>query len=264
MTADRYFVDGRRVDHAGFTVSGTDPGLLIGLNVFETCRTYNGHLFRGLAHARRLSHSAEVLAVPCPPIDIILAELYAGAASADDGEDVSVRMTLTMGGRRLCRVVPLDRSLVGAPLRVVTRHWEPSPWLNGRIKHGSRALGEVARRAAKVDEVLWVGADGCLTEGARSSVFAVIDAAVVTPPDDGRILTGITRSALLEAAASAGIPCREAPLPLGAPMTELYASSTLKELAPIVTLDGAPAPGSGPIGAALYGAFHTLIERETL
>jgi branched-subunit amino acid aminotransferase/4-amino-4-deoxychorismate lyase len=140
--------------------------------------------------------------------------------------------------------------------------WEPTAWLDGRVKHGSRAVTEVARRKAGVDEVLWVGRDGCLTEGGRSSVFGVVDGVMITPPDDGRILPGITRQALLDAGREAGIPVTEGPLRADAPFTELYASSTLKELAPIVELNGRPAPGGGPLGERLVQAFHALVARE--
>lgn len=254
------FVDGARVPPERYVISGDDDGLLLGLTAFETLRTYGGCLFRARRHMARLVASAAAIDVACPSPEALVAEI----AASVDGYPVEarVRLTLTRGGARLLSVAPLASRAVAAPLRAVTMPWEPPPWLDGRVKHGSRASGEVARRHAGVDEVLWVGRDGCLTEGVRSSIFAVVDGVLVTPPDDGRILAGITREALLEAAAEAGVGVREQALLPFSPMTELYVSSTLKELAPIVELDGRSAPGAGPVGAAVSAAFHLLVGRE--
>ncbi|MFT7622148.1 MAG: branched-subunit amino acid aminotransferase/4-amino-4-deoxychorismate lyase [Myxococcota bacterium] len=256
---ERYFVDGAAVERAGFVVAGDDPGLIVGLNVFETLRTYNGQLFRAPAHADRLVGSAELLGVPCPDVQTLIAEWT--AAVADFGAACKVRMTLTPR-RRIAHVTPLDLDYVSRPLTVATRVWEPTEWLNGRLKHGSRANSESARRLADADEVFWVGRDGCLTEATRSSIFAAVDGVLVTPPDDGRILTGVTRGALLDAGRAAGIPVVERLLPRNAPMTELYATSTLKELAPVVRLDGEEAPGGGPLGDSLVKAYRALVARE--
>jgi branched-subunit amino acid aminotransferase/4-amino-4-deoxychorismate lyase len=173
-----------------------------------------------------------------------------------------VNIVLTSGGQRLVRVGPLDLARLGAPVRVATRSWEPPPWLDGRSKHCSRALSETAVRAAGVDEVFWVGRDGCITEATRSNVFAVIGGGLVTPPDDGRILAGVTRSALIEAAAADGLQVAEVSFPPDAPFEELYATSTLKDLAPVVELDGRPITGEGPIGVRLRQALWRLMDRE--
>lgn len=257
---ERLFIDGIEVTRDRYVVSATDDGLLLGLTVFETMRTYGGRLFRAGPHMERLVASAQALAVPCPDAPALLGEVLRAAAGFPG--EARVRLTITHRGTRLLNVAPVLASVIAAPLRVVTLPWEPPPWLDGRAKHGSRACGEVARRRAGVDEVLWVGHDGSLTEGVRSSIFAVLDGVLVTPPDDGRILAGITREALLEAARAAGIPTSEQLLPPDAPFEELYVSSTLKELAPIVEIDGRPAPGAGPVGASVIAAFHALIARE--
>ncbi len=256
----RFFVDGEAVRAEDFVISGVDEGLTVGLNVFETMRTYHGRLFRVAQHVDRLLESARVVGVPHPSHAELIQEL--GQAVQGVSAPVKARLLLTMGGRRLTHVSPLEPERLQANVRAETRVWEPSPWLDGRIKHGSRAAGEVARRSAGVDELLWVGRDNCLTEGTRSSIFGVVDGTLITPPVDGRILAGVTRGALLEAAAEANIQVDVAPLRLDAPMSELYSTSTLREMSPIVELDGRPGPGSGPVGQRLLAAFHALVERE--
>ena len=136
----------------------------------------------------------------------------------------------------------------------------PPPWLDGTVKHVSRAYSRTAVRDAGVDEVIWIDSDGCLLEGTRSNVFAVRDGVLLTPPLDGRILAGVTREALLDAADDAGIPVQLRPMHKGEALDELYASSTLKELTGIDELDGVDAPGAGPIGQTVMAAFRSAIQ----
>ena len=51
-------------------------------------------------------------------------------------------------------------------------------------------------------------------------------------------------------------------MPADTNFTELYASSTLRELGPVVEIDGRPGPGGGPVGDALMRGFHALVGRE--
>ena len=85
----------------------------------------------------------------------------------------------------------------------VTRRFVPPAWLDGTVKHCSRAYSRMAVLDAGVDEVLWVDDEDNLLEGTRSNVFAVSDGVLRTPPVDGRFLAGVTRSFVLEAAAEA-------------------------------------------------------------
>jgi branched-subunit amino acid aminotransferase/4-amino-4-deoxychorismate lyase len=118
-------------------------------------------------------------------------------------------------------------------------------------------------RREAVDEVLWRGVDGCYTEGSRSNLFAVLGERVLTPPVDGRILAGVTRGALIEAGRSVGLEVFESAVHPAMSIDELYATSTLKELAPVVLLDGVDGPGGGPVGRRLHSAFRALVARES-
>ena len=142
------------------------------------------------------------------------------------------------------------------------------PWINpvslpGAVKHGCRAAWILAARQKGVDEVFLVDDKGMILEANRSNVFAVRGQELWTPPLDGRLLAGVTREALIQAAGEAGIPVREEPLPIDGDFDELYLASTLKELAPVSRLDDRELPVGGPVGAVLLTAFRRLIERET-
>lgn len=130
------------------------------------------------------------------------------------------------------------------------------------MKHTSRLGWTLATQHAQVDEMLWVAPDGTWTECSRSNLVVVRQGIASTPPDDGRILRGVTRATLLEAAADAELQIVEAPVRARA-CDEMYVVSTLKELAPVASLDGALMPGWGPVGRELARALAARIRQFT-
>jgi branched-chain amino acid aminotransferase len=115
-------------------------------------------------------------------------------------------------------------------------------------------------RNAGAAEALIVDAHGQLLEGASSNVFLVERGRLLTPPVEAGILAGITRAHLLMLADELGIPVELSALRLEATTTadELFISSSIRELLPIVRLDGKQiGPGNpGPIYQRLLAAFR--------
>ena len=247
----RLLVNG--IEDAG--IPANDPGLVRGLTVFETMRTYGRVPFRLEQHLDRLEASAETTGIAMPPRSALRAEILA----ALDDDDQWVRCLLTAGGNRVIETGDIDASRIGRPVSVAFVDWEPTPWLPGSVKHTSRAAWQLAARERGVDEVIFVSTDGGLLEANRSNVVAVVDGTVCTSEADGRILAGVTRSTMLEAAGNAGLPVRVGHLPADTDFDELYLSSTMKELAPTV-LGGRTL--RGPVGARLLQAFRDLVLAE--
>jgi len=243
-------------------IRADDPGLLLGLTVFETVRTYDGKIFRLEPHLRRLQDSAQQMQIKLPPWEQMHEEIQGALNQSTYEEPVRIRYTITAGQNRIVDVTPVDQGRVGTPVRVGRLDWTPPQWLPGLVKHGSRAAWIISARQQNVDEVLLVDESDHILEANRSNVFAVVDGTVWTPAYDERFLPGVTRSALIEAAHRAKIPIAERPLPFLQRFDELYLSSTLKELAPVVEVCGQPGPGKGPVGAQLYEAFRALINSE--
>jgi len=116
-----------------------------------------------------------------------------------------------------------------------------------------------ARRVGAV-EALIVDGNGCVVEGATSNVFAVVDGQLVTPPEDAGILLGITRATLLDVARSEGMAPVLRPLPLEELMAaqEVFISSSIRELLPVVRIDESPIGSGepGPVAHRLLQAFR--------
>ena len=122
------------------------------------------------------------------------------------------------------------------------------------------------------DEALLREESGAITEGATSNVFFVSDRVLRTPSAEGPLLPGITRSVVLDLAASEGIPtetgsyaledCHEA--------EECFLTNTTWELRPVTRLDDRAIPTGdgenegkgGPITRQLADAFDTIVERR--
>jgi branched-chain amino acid aminotransferase len=112
-------------------------------------------------------------------------------------------------------------------------------------------------------EALIVDARGRVLEGSSSNVFLVRAGQLTTAPTESGILAGITRAHVLELAQAQGIPVE-----LRAPelyevreADELFITSSIREVLPIVRLDQQPiAEGTpGPVFRRLLQAFRERV-----
>jgi len=229
------------------------PALIPADAVYETLRTHGEAICELEAHLSRLENSATALSIPLPSLDLLAEELR-GAA----GPNVVLRLILHTDGTRIMHRRPVHPPKWGRAIHLAT--WvDPGDGPPGFAKHGRRQRWEAAREAAGVDEILRVDPDGLVLEAGRSSVFAVVDGVLRTPPLDGRILPGITRRQILELSRARDIPTSEDPLPANACWSELGLSSSLKGIAAVATLNGRPQPGLGPILTALQEALDGIL-----
>jgi branched-chain amino acid aminotransferase len=128
--------------------------------------------------------------------------------------------------------------------------------------HLPNVLAVREARAAGAHEALLLDAQGFVTEGSSSNVFAVARGTVRTPPLAAGILEGVTRGVVLRLARQAGIPIEEVSLRPedleGA--DEVFITSTVREIVPVTRL-GRRDVGTGRPGAttrALHRAFRLL------
>ncbi len=93
---------------------------------------------------------------------------------------------------------------------------------------------------------LLVDSDGTVLEAAWGNVWVHDADALITPPADGRILPGVTRSLLLELAPSLGLDGREEPISLhrarAAPVT--FVTSAIRLAVPATLQGSAAAPAA--------------------
>jgi branched-subunit amino acid aminotransferase/4-amino-4-deoxychorismate lyase len=137
------------------------------------------------------------------------------------------------------------------------------------VKSTSYAVNMAAQREAKLrgaDDAVFVSAELIVLEGPTSNVWFREGDTLCTPSLDLGILAGVTRDTLLHAAAEAGMQVVEDAFPLErmAAADEVFASSSIREVMPVVELDGKPVadglPGQAArdMQSALRGAAEAL------
>jgi branched-chain amino acid aminotransferase len=279
-------LDGRVCAPGEATVSVFDRGFLYGDSVFETLRTYGGVLFELDAHLKRLARSAELVHIPLPLEPSALgAEISAAVTTAHNAESY-VRVMITRGQGAM----GLDPALAERALRVIivqplqappaeqysqgigaisyrTARAADATSVHG-AKIGNYLTSVLAMREARLHgalEALILDARGRVLEGASSNVFLVQGERLVTPPLEAGILPGITRGCVLELAGQLGlsVELRMIPLEEAYAASELFITSSIRELLPVVRLDGRAvgAGAVGPVFRRLLNAFRAHVRR---
>ena len=260
------------VEPEALVLRADDEALLRGRAAFETLRVYRGVPFRIEQHLDRLAGSSAALGLP--PVDrAALGALAAAALAASGVPDAVLRLFWTPGPEEgpptgLALVSPLPEqheALRARGMRVVSLLGvrAEAPWLLPGVKSTSYAVNMAADAEAKrrgADDAVFVDTAGTVLEGPVTNVWWRRDATLFTPSLDLGILAGVTRSALLEAAPGLGYRVEEGAYPLAAlaAAAEAFTSSTVREVMPVVELDGAPVGDGrpGPAAAALQRALR--------
>lgn len=267
-------------------VSVFDRGFLYGDSVFETVRTYSGKPFALNEHLERLWRSAELVFIDMPCTREELTREIDAALESAHNEESYIRVMITRGQGEM----GLDPSLAEVAVRVIivgplkalpAQMYEqgasavtfqtsrPSDATSPGAKIGNYLVAVLAMREAKkhgANEALIVDREGLVSEGASSNVFLVRGGTLLTPPLSAGILAGVTRKYALAAAKELGVRIEEA-----CPSTdellaaeEVFVSSSIRELLPIVRVNGALIGTGevGPVTRALRVKFRQLVERE--
>jgi branched-chain amino acid aminotransferase len=277
-------IDGELRPAGAQHVSVFDRGFLYGDSVFETLRTYGGVVFGLAEHLERLARSAGLVFIDLPvPLATLEAEVLQAIRAGANPESY-VRLMITRGQAAL----GLDPALAEQPIRVIIvqplttppeRHYTQGvaavSYRTQREVDATSAVGAkvgnylvsvlAMREAGRVGavEALIVGARGEVLEGGSSNVFLVEQGRLVTPDVSAGILAGITRAHALEVARELGIPVelRTPTLEQAYAADELFISSSIRELMPVVRLDertiGSGRPG--PVFMRLRKAFRERV-----
>jgi branched-subunit amino acid aminotransferase/4-amino-4-deoxychorismate lyase len=243
------------VDPAEPVFRADDEALLRGAVAFETVRAYGGVPFLLDRHVARFRFSIDALALP--PADGVdeLAALVVAAAPADHvlrlyrtGQVLVATAAALPDGLEELRALGIELASidVGAP----------APLLAG-AKTTSYGEAFAARREAEragADEALLV-ADGLVLEAATANVWWRRGEHIFTPATRAGVLPGVTRELVLELAEAV-----EGAFPLEelAAADEAFTTSSIREVMPVVALDGRPIGDGrpGPLAARLQAALR--------
>lgn len=278
------WVNGERLAANAAHLSAFDRGVTLADGVFETLRVYHGAPFLLERHLARIGGALRALDIDEPSG---LRSLVLDAVHDAGAREASVRLSVTRGtgagvapppaSTSVPTVVVLVQSLPLFPASLYERGLSVhvvSGRRNGRamtagiktLAYTDAVAALIEARRAGADDALFLDTDDHCSEAASSNLFVLSGGVLVTPPLSCGALPGITRGAVLELAAALGVPAAERPFGLSDLLgaDEAFLTSSLRELAPLVRVDGV-AIGTGTPGAvtrALSAAYADLVRRE--
>jgi len=267
-------------DHAG--VSPFDSSVQGGDAVWEGLRLYHGRIFRLTEHLDRLRASAQALAFgPVPPDEEIIDQIRRTLAANGMRDGVHIRLTLTRGVKLTSGMDPRLNS--SGPTLIVLAEFKapvydatgitlitasvrrPAPdCLDPKIHHNNllpSILAKIEANVAGADDAVMLDPRGFIAETNATHIFMVIRGTLATPTT-ASCPEGITRAAVLELAADAGLRCEtgDYTLPQLYTAEEAFVTGTMGGLAPVVRVDGRTIGDGipGPVTKRLTELFADL------
>jgi len=281
------YVDGRFYPKDEAKVSVFDHGFLYGDGVFEGIRAYGGRIFRLGEHLRRLYDSAKAIMLEIPIDAGAMQEIVLESCRRNGIRDGYIRLVVSRGqgdlglDPRKCpratvvciagtiALYPEELYTQGMRVMTVATRRNGVEHLNPRIKslnYLNNILAKVEANQAGYAEVLMLNDQGLVVECTADNIFIVKGRRLMTPPLWLGILDGITRAAVMELAAGAGLDVREDVFTRLDVWTadECFLTGTASELVPVVECDGRRigAGRPGPITADLIGRYRALYAGE--
>lgn len=271
-------LDGDLHDPAEPLLYADDLAAVRGDGIFETLLVRDGGPCLLEAHLARLVESARLCDLPAP--DLPRWRHAVGVAVerwlACDAREGVLRLVysrgreggsaptgyVTIGGlpARVASARAHGVAAISLPRGLSTEGAAGMPWLLAGAKTLSYAVNMAALRHAErhgADDVIFVGTDGYLLEGPRSTVViatapepGAAGPALLTPPPEFPILRGTTQQALFEVARNKGYDCDYRALTPADLLTAqgIWLVSSVTLAARVHTLDGDPVAAS-PLAA---------------
>ena len=253
-----------------------DRGYQFADAVYEFIRTYGGQPFAVGEHLQRLLFSLDAIGLnhsfTVPQLDALIGEGFRRAAFPE----AAIYLQVSRGQAKRHRGIPANYE----PTLVITVRQLASTahlcetgvklitvpdqrWARCDIKTVGLLANVLAYQAAQLagaSDAIFCDADGTVHEATAGNIFIVTPAGqLATPAKSHRLLAGVTRDKLLQAAAAADIPTAERRIT----RTELLAAaeviltSSTAEAIPVIAVDGQPIGTGkpGPVAARIYQQF---------
>jgi branched-chain amino acid aminotransferase len=265
-------------------VSPFDSSVQGGDAVWEGLRLYRGKIFRLDEHLARLRASAKALAFEqIPSAEEITEEIRHTVAANGMRDGVHIRLTLTRGLKITSGMDP--RLNQAGPTLIVLAEYKdpvydtsgitlitasvrrPAPdCLDPKIHHNNllpSILAKIEANVAGADDAVMLDHRGFIAETNATHIFMVTGGTLATPTTVS-CPEGITRAAVLELAASAGIGCETGDYTLAKLYTaaEVFVTGTMGGLVPVIRVDGRTIGDGtpGPVTKRLVSLFADLTD----
>jgi D-alanine transaminase len=274
------YVNGQYLPRSHAMVGIEDRGYQFADGVYEVCEVRGGRLVDEARHMARLERSLNELRIARPMAASALAVVMRETVRRNRVHDGIVYLQITRGEMR--RDFPFPPAGTRPSVVVTARSHDLARleqqasegiavitvpdirWQRVDIKSVAllpNVLAKQAAREAGAKEAWLVDTQGFVTEGASSNAWIVsADNKLVTRPLGTGILSGITRSVLVDLARTQGLALEERAFTVAEAYAarEAFVTSASQIVMPVVAIDGRPVGNGAPglLAAALRRDYH--------
>ena len=270
------YVNGEFLPLERATVHVEDRGYQFADAVYEFVRTYGGRPFAMAEHLHRLFISLDAIGLKhnftTAGLESIIHEAIRRAAFLEAG----IYLQVSRGQAKRHRGIPANYEptlVITVRELASTAHLSETGiklitvpdirWSRCDIKTVGLLANVLAYQAAHqagAADAIFCEADGTMNEATAGNIFIVTAAGeFATPPKSHRLLAGVTREKLLQAATGAGIPTTERRITKTELLSaaEVILSSSTAEVVPVIAVDGKPIGTGkpGPVARKIYEEF---------
>ena len=278
---ENVFLNGKIVPADEAKISPLDYGILYGLGIFETMRSYNGKVFLLEKHLKRLSQNASALGIS---LEIDLKTAVNSLLESNGLSDARIRITVSGGpGKSL----PDSPDFPNPTVLITANTYQP--FADEIYAKGFKAIISTIRRNSQspvpqlkttnylenlmakweakkkgADEVVFLNEHDQVAEAGSANIFIVSEGVLMTPPVAAGILPGVTREAVLKLAAGLEIEIREQDIWLDNLLEadESFLTNSMYEVMPLVHVAkyriGAGKPGT--VTKRLMQSYKDLVD----
>lgn len=261
------FLNNKIVKEEEAFVSTSDRGFLFGDGLFETLRSYSGHVFKVDEHVLRMQSSANALKIPFDYSGDDIKRVINDLITKNELSDAYIRITLSRGagvpgaGFRIPdggagtsvnspTFIIFVKPLTGYPSRlyihgmslVISKYQRSVSCPVSSHKSANFLTNILARDEASqkgADEVIILNSEGAVAECSASNLFIVENGDVITPPLNVNILPGITRKSVLDICSENGTTTKEEAFGVDRLMQadECFITNSLMEIMPVSKIE---------------------------
>lgn len=285
------YVNGRYVPHQHAMVHVEDRGYQFADGVYEVLEVRWGRLLDSTRHLARLARSLNALRIQLPMPEAALRIVIAEVIGRNKLVDGIVYLQVTRGVARrdhafpvqsvrpslVITTKPIDWSMralrLEAGVRVVTV--PDNRWERVDIKSIALLPNVLAKQAAREQgafEAWFVGQDGLITEGSSSNAWIITrEGVLITASGKDRILSGVTRSMVLDVVERNGLRLEQRAFSREEAMdaSEAFITSRTASITPVIEVDGiqigegSPGPVTRELALSVLRASEGLDKMET-
>lgn len=265
-------------------ISPMDRGFLFGDGIYEVIPSYDGKLVGFGPHLERMQNGLDAIEIALTIDRDEWRDISSGLVERNGGGNLGIYFHVSRGAdsRRnhaypenitptvyafAFEIPPAPVPDKDAASCYTVSTTEDLRWKRCNIK-STALLGNVMHYqhgySRGHSETILYNAEGELTEAAACNVFVIKDGVVATPDLDHQKLPGITRLMLLEILRRDGsIPVEERTVMLDelSSADEVWITSSSKEIAPVIEIDGKPV-GDGKVGDVWLAAQRLYTDHK--